>query len=64
MFKKLFLGNTQIDFYKLGTIFYRVFLLEIIILSTVILMTFTGVLSLNLSVYFTGGTTYQFDTTY
>ena len=64
MFKKLFLGNTQIDFYKLGTIFYRVFLLEIIIFTTVILMTFTGVLSLNLSVDFTGGTTYQFDTTY
>ena len=64
MFKKLFLGNTQIDFYKLGTIFYRVFLLEIIIFTTVLLMTFTGVLSLNLSVDFTGGTTYQFDTTY
>ena len=64
MFKKLFLGNTQIDFYKLGTILYRVFLLEIIIFMTVILMTFTGVLSLNLSVDFTGGTTYQLDTTY
>ena len=64
MFKKLFLGNTRIDFYKLGTIFYRVFLFEIIIFTTVILMTFTGVLSLNLSVDFTGGTTYQFDTTY
>ena len=64
MFKKLFLGNTQIDFYKLGSIFYRVFLLEIIIFTTVILMTFTGVLSLNLSVDFTGGTTYQFETTY
>ena len=64
MFKKLFLGNTRIDFYKLGTIFYRVFLFEIIIFTTVILITFTGVLSLNLSVDFTGGTTYQFDTTY
>ncbi len=64
MFKKLFLGNTRIDFYKLGTIFYKVFLFEIIIFTTVILMTFTGVLSLNLSVDFTGGTTYQFDTTY
>jgi len=64
MFKKLFLGNTRIDFYKLGTIFYRVFLFEIFIFTTVILMTFTGVLSLNLSVDFTGGTTYQFDTTY
>ena len=64
MFKKLFLGNTQIDFYKLGSKFYRVFLLEIIIFTTVILMTFTGVLSLNLSVDFTGGTTYQFETTY
>ena len=64
MFKKLFLGNTQIDFYKLGNIFYKVFLLEIIIFATVILMTFTGVLSLNLSVDFTGGTTYQFDSNY
>jgi preprotein translocase subunit SecF len=64
MFKKLFLGNTQIDFYKLGNIFYKLFLLEIIIFATVILMTFTGVLSLNLSVDFTGGTTYQFDSNY
>ena len=64
MFKKLFLGNTQIDFYKLGQIFYRVFLFEIIIFTTVILMTFTGILSLNLSVDFTGGTTYQFDSNY
>jgi len=64
MFKKLFLGNTQINFYKLGNIFYKIFLLEIIIFATVILMTFTGVLSLNLSVDFTGGTTYQFDSNY
>ena len=64
MFKKLFLGNTQIDFYKLGNIFYKLFILEIIIFATVILITFTGVLSLNLSVDFTGGTTYQFDSNY
>ena len=64
MFKKLFLGNTKIDFYKLGNIFYKLFILEIIIFATVILITFTGVLSLNLSVDFTGGTTYQFDSNY
>ena len=64
MFKKLFLGDTKIDFYKLGNIFYKVFLFEIIIFATVIIMTFTGVLSLNLSVDFTGGTTYQLDSNY
>ena len=64
MFKKLFLGNTQVDFYKLGNIFYKVFLLEFVIFLTVLLLTFTGMLSLNLSVDFTGGTTYQFDSNY
>lgn len=64
MFKKLFLGNTQIDFYKLGKKFYKIFILEIIIFSTVIILTFVNILTLNLSVDFTGGTTYQLDTQY
>ncbi len=64
MFKKLFLGNTQIDFYNLGKVFYKIFILELIIFATVLIMAFTGMLSLNLSVDFTGGTTYQFDSNY
>ena len=40
------------------------FLLEFVIFLTVLLLTFTGMLSLNLSVDFTGGTTYQFDSNY
>ena len=64
MFKKLYLGNTQIDFYKLGNPFYKLFIFEILIFTIVIIMTITGMLTLNLSVDFTGGTTYQLDTQY
>ncbi len=64
MFKKLYLGNTQIDFYKLGKPFYKLFIFEIFIFTIVTIMTFTGMLTLNLSVDFTGGTTYQLDTQY
>ena len=64
MFKKLFLGDTKIDFYKIGNIFYKIFIVEIILFSTVLVLTFTNILEMNLSVDFTGGTTYQLETEY
>ena len=64
MFKRLFLGTTQIDFKDIGPKFYRIFVVEILIFATILIASFFGVLSLNLSVDFTGGTTYQLDTEY
>ncbi len=64
MFKKLFLGTTEIDFQLLGNKFYKIFILEAVIFSAIIIASLTGVLSMNLSVDFTGGTTYQLDTFY
>ena len=64
MFKNLFLGNTKVDFYKKSNFFYKVFIIEITIFIGIIIMVFTNTLDLNLSVDFTGGTTYQFDTEY
>ena len=64
MFKNLFLGNTKVDFYKKSNFFYKVFIIEITIFIGIIVMVFTNTLDLNLSVDFTGGTTYQFDTEY
>ena len=62
MFKNLFLGNTKVDFYKKSKFFYKVFIIEITIFIAIIIMVFTNTLDLNLSVDFTGGTTYQFYT--
>tara|TARA_B100000927_G_scaffold203575_1_gene165094 strand:- start:111 stop:1019 length:909 start_codon:yes stop_codon:yes gene_type:complete len=64
VFKKLFLGTTQIDFKLLGNKFYKIFIVEAIIFSAIIIASLTGILSMNLSVDFTGGTTYQLDTIY
>ena len=64
MFKNLFLGNTKVDFYKKSKFFYKIFIIEIAIFIGIIIMVFTNTLDLNLSVDFTGGTTYQFDTEY
>jgi len=64
MFKRLFLGTTQVDFKNIGPRFYKVFVIEMLIFSAVLLASIFGVLSLNLSVDFTGGTTYQLDTEY
>ena len=64
MFKNLFLGNTKVDFYKKSKFFYKVFIIEITIFIGIIILVFTNTLDLNLSVDFTGGTTYQFDTEY
>ena len=64
MFKRLFLGTTQIDFKDIGPRFYRIFIIEMLIFGAILIASLFGVLSLNLSVDFTGGTTYQLDTEY
>ena len=64
MFKRLFLGTTNIDFKNLGSKFYKVFIVEFILFAAIILSSIFGLLSLNLSVDFTGGTTYQLSTNY
>jgi len=64
MFKRLFLGNTNIDFHNIGSRFYKIFIIEFIIFSVVLIGSISGFLNLNLSVDFTGGTTYQLDTAY
>ena len=64
MFKRLFLGTTKIDFKDIGPRFYKIFVVEMLIFGALLIASLFGVLSLNLSVDFTGGTTYQLDTEY
>ena len=64
MFKRLFLGTTKIDFKDIGPSFYKIFVVEMLIFGAILIASLFGVLSLNLSVDFTGGTTYQLDTEY
>ena len=64
MFKRLFLGSTQIDFKNVGQRFYKIFVVEMVIFGAILSASLFGVLSLNLSVDFTGGTTYQLDAEY
>jgi len=64
MFKRLFLGTTKIDFKDIWPRFYKLFVVEMLIFGAILIASLFGVLSLNLSVDFTGGTTYQLDTEY
>ena len=64
MFKKLFLGTTEVDFKTLGSRFYKIFIIEAVIFISILIAALTGILNMNLSVDFTGGTTYQLDTSY
>jgi preprotein translocase subunit SecF len=64
MFKKLFLGTTNINFNDLGVRFYKIFIIEFILFIAILLSSLFGVFTLNLSVDFTGGTTYQLSTQY
>jgi len=64
MIKKLFIGSTDIDFLKVGKLFYRIFIIEALIFIAVLIFSLTGILNVNLSVDFTGGTTYQFEANY
>ena len=63
MFKRLFLGTTKIDFKDIGPRFYKIFVVEMLIFGAILIASLFGVLS-NLSVDFTGGTTYQLNTEY
>ena len=64
MFKNLFLGNTNIDFYKKRGLLQRVLIIEIFIFVTVLICAAIGILNLNFSIDFTGGTTYQLTSEY
>lgn len=64
MFKNLFLGTTNIDFKNLGSKFYKIFVIEFILFIAILLSSIFGLTQLNLSVDFTGGTTYQLDASY
>jgi preprotein translocase subunit SecF len=64
MFKRLFLGTTNINFNDLGERFYKIFIIEFILFIAILLSSLFGVFTLNLSVDFTGGTTYQLSTQY
>ena len=59
MFKNLFLGNTKIDFYNKRNLLQKIFIVEIVIFLTVLICAAIGILNLNFSIDFTGGTTYQ-----
>ena len=58
MFKNLFLGNTNIDFYNKRNLLQKIFIVEIVIFLTVLICSAIGILNLNFSIDFTGGTTY------
>ena len=64
MFKQLFLGNTNFDFYNKRRFLQRLFIFEIIIFFTVLICAAIGLLNLNFSIDFTGGTTYQLTSEY
>ena len=64
MFKNLFLGNTNIDFYKKRSLLQKILLIEILIFLIVLILTVIGILNLNFSIDFTGGTTYQLSSDY
>ena len=64
MIKRLFLGTTEVNFINVGKTFYKFFIVEVILFVSVITLSLLGVLNVNLSVDFTGGTTYQLDGEY
>ena len=64
MFKNLFLGNTNIDFYKKRNLLQKILLVEILIFLIVLILNVIGILNLNFSIDFTGGTTYQLSSDY
>ena len=64
MFKQLFLGNTNFNFYNKRRFLQRLFIFEIIIFFTVLICAAIGLLNLNFSIDFTGGTTYQLTSDY
>ena len=59
MFKNLFLGNTSINFYEKRKLLQNVLIIEVVFFLIVFVSASLGLLNLNFSVDFTGGTTYQ-----
>jgi len=45
MIKKLFIGSTDIDFLKVGKLFYRIFIIEALIFIAVFIFSLTGILN-------------------
>ena len=64
MFKNLFLGNTSINFYEKRKLLQNVLIIEVLFFLVVFVSASLGLLNLNFSVDFTGGTTYQFSSDY
>ena len=64
MIKRLFLGTTEVNFINVCKTFYKFFIVEVILFVSVITLSLLGVLNVNLSVDFTGGTTYKLDAEY
>ena len=64
MFKNLFLGNTSINFYEKRKLLQNVLIIEVVFFLIVFVSASLGLLNLNFSVDFTGGTTYQFSSDY
>jgi preprotein translocase subunit SecF len=64
MIKRLFLGTTEVNFINVGKTFYKFFIVEVILFVSVITLSLFGLLNVNLSVDFTGGTTYQLNAEY
>ena len=64
MIKRLFLGTTEVNFINVGKTFYKFFIVEVILFVSLITLSLFGLLNVNLSVDFTGGTTYQLDAEY
>ena len=64
MIKRLFLGTTEVNFINVGKTFYKFFIVEVILFVSVITLSLFGLLNVNLSVDFTGGTTYQLEAEY
>ena len=62
-FRRLFLGSTNINFVRVGKIFFRVFIIEMILFVIIAAFIATNYISLNLSIDFTGGTLYEIPTT-
>lgn len=55
----IFLGNTSINFESASKRLLRLYILEAIIFTIIILLTVSNIISLNLSIDFTGGTLYE-----
>ena len=56
---KLVLGNTSFNFYNISKKLLKLYILEMLLFTIVIILTVTNIIGLNLSIDFTGGTLYE-----